>query len=288
MKIGSLFTGYGGLDKAAIAVAGGDLEWVTDNDPGAARIAAHRFPDAPNLGDVTTIDWSTVPKVDILTGGYPCQPFSNGGNRKGLTDERHLWPYVREAIRHLRPRVTFLENVSGHRSMGFDRVLGDLAEDGLHARWISVRASDVGAPHQRERLFAAVADPDDVRPFVVQEQPRGITESGRGAVADPDEQGLQGRESTWGRFMSTWRVAQLSAAVHRWERLTRPAPDALVLAPRGGLRVNARFSEWMMGLPDGWVTDVPGLSYAAQMKALGNGVVPQQAALAITELGRRW
>ncbi|WP_141695370.1 DNA cytosine methyltransferase, partial [Klebsiella pneumoniae] len=91
--------------------------------------------------------------------GSPCQPFSHAGQRKGTNDERHIWPYVREAIRRVRPRYTVLENVAGHRSLGFDRVLGDLAEDGLHVRWTSIRASDIGAPHQRERVFLFVTDP---------------------------------------------------------------------------------------------------------------------------------
>lgn len=158
MRIGSLFTGYGGLDLAVEAFFGARTVWTSDIDPGACKIIAHRMPHAPNIGDVTTVDWSTVEPIDILTGGYPCQPFSQAGKRKGTDDERHLWPYVRDAIRHLRPRVAILENVAGHRSMGFDRVLGDLAEDGLHARWVSLRAADVGAAHGRERVFIIATD----------------------------------------------------------------------------------------------------------------------------------
>lgn len=94
---------------------------------------------------------------------HNCQPFSAAGQRKGADDERHLWPHVREAIRHLRPRIALLENVAGHRSLGFDRVLGDCAEDGLSVRWVSLRASDIGAPHGRERLFFVVTDPADQR-----------------------------------------------------------------------------------------------------------------------------
>ncbi|WP_425297057.1 DNA cytosine methyltransferase [Nocardia brasiliensis] len=94
------------------------------------------------------MDWHSVPPIDILTAGYPCQPFSTSGRRKGKDDPRHLWPFVYEAIRVLRPRLTLLENVAGHRSKGFDTVLGDLAEIGLSAQWVSVRASDIGAPHR--------------------------------------------------------------------------------------------------------------------------------------------
>ena len=163
MRLGSLCTGYGGLDLAVEHVLGATTVWTSDIDPGASLIMAERFPDAPNLGNLKEIDWATVPPVEIVTAGYPCQPFSHAGKRKGLDDERHIWPYIREGIRHLRPRLVVLENVSGHRTMGLDRVLGDLAEDGLDAFWTSIRASDVGAAHRRERLFI-IATPADAEP----------------------------------------------------------------------------------------------------------------------------
>lgn len=154
MRIGSLFSGYGGLDLAVEAVIPGARPvWFVEYDEAPSKILAHHWPDVPNFGDVTKVDWATLPPIDILTGGYPCQPFSQAGSRKGTNDERHLWPYVREAIRILRPRFTILENVAGHRSLGFDRVLGDMAEDGLHVWWTSLRVSELGGAHHRERLF---------------------------------------------------------------------------------------------------------------------------------------
>lgn len=159
VRIGSLFSGYGGLDLAALQLfPGASVAWHCEWEAAPSAILDHHWPGVLNLHDVTTVDWDAVEPVDILTGGYPCQPFSAAGRRKGTTDERHLWPYVREAIRRVRPRYTLLENVAGHRSLGFDRVLGDMAEDGMHVRWTSVRASDVGACHRRERLFILVTD----------------------------------------------------------------------------------------------------------------------------------
>ena len=149
MKIGSLFTGYGGLDQAIE----GELAWYSEIDPAACKVLATHYPDVSNLGDITKIDWATVPRVDILTGGYPCQPFSHAGNRKGKDDERHLWPYVLTAINALRPRYAILENVAGHLTLGFTDVLSDLASIRFDAEWGTLRASDVGAPHQRDRLF---------------------------------------------------------------------------------------------------------------------------------------
>ena len=149
MKVGSLFTGYGGLDMAV----GGELSWYSEIEPAACQVLATQHPDVANLGDITQINWADVAPVDVLTGGYPCQPFSVAGNRKGSNDVRHLWPYVRDAIAILRPERAILENVSGHLSLGFSEVLMDLAEIGFDAEWGTLRASDVGAPHQRNRLF---------------------------------------------------------------------------------------------------------------------------------------
>lgn len=163
MRIASLCSGILGLDMAVEKVFAGRLTWVADNDPFAAELLAQRRPDVPNLGDITNLDFTQVPPVDILAAGYPCQPFSLAGLKLGEDDPRHLWPHVRRAIRDLRPRITILENVTGHLTRGFAEVLADLAEDGLHARWTVVRAADTGAPHRRERLFAVVTNPDGPR-----------------------------------------------------------------------------------------------------------------------------
>lgn len=123
MRLGSLCSGYGGLDLAVEAVFGAETVWQSENDEFASKVLAAHW-DVPNLGDMKLVDWSCVEPVDVLTAGYPCQPFSSAGSRRGVEDERHLWPFVREAIRQLRPGFTFLENVAGHRSCGSVEFLG--------------------------------------------------------------------------------------------------------------------------------------------------------------------
>jgi DNA (cytosine-5)-methyltransferase 1 len=176
MRVGSLFSGYGGLDMAV----GGELAWYSEIEPAACKVMEAHHPGVPNLGDITKIDWSQVEPVDVITGGYPCQPFSNAGMRKGKNDERHLWPFVRDAIGAIRPQRAVLENVRGHLTLGFADVLADLAHMGVSARWGIVRAADAGAPHGRARLFI-LAYPDgsgwqEQRRPVATQTPRPSTE----------------------------------------------------------------------------------------------------------------
>lgn len=154
LRIGSLCSGIGGLERGLERAGLGTTAWQVEYDPHASEVLARHW-DVPNHGDVKLTDWSKVEPVDVVCAGYPCQPFSTAGRRQGTDDERHLWPAVRDAVGVLGPRLVVLENVRGHLSLGFPEVLGDLADLGFDAGWCLLRASDVGAPHQRARLFVA-------------------------------------------------------------------------------------------------------------------------------------
>jgi DNA (cytosine-5)-methyltransferase 1 len=181
VRVGSLFSGIGGLDLG-LERAGMTVVWQSEIDPYASKVLAKHWPDVPNLGDITTIDWSTVEPVDLICGGYPCQPFSLAGSRTGTGDHRHLWPFMLDAVRVLRPRYVLAENVPGHLSLGFDRVLADLADLGFDAEWSTVSACSVGAPHTRARLFI-VAHADPARPPNIQGR-AAVTECTRQRAAD--------------------------------------------------------------------------------------------------------
>lgn len=157
LTVGSLFSGIGGLDLG-LERAGMTVIWQSEIDPYCSRVLKKHWPNVPNLGDITKVDWSTVERPDVICGGYPCQPFALAGGRRGDIDPRHLWPNMLHAIRVLRPGVVICENVAGHLSLGFDRVLADFAELGFDAEWSLVSACSMGAPHLRERLFC-VAHP---------------------------------------------------------------------------------------------------------------------------------
>jgi DNA (cytosine-5)-methyltransferase 1 len=291
LTIGSLCSGFGGLDLAVAAHHGARVAWHAEVDRHANAVLAHHWPGVPNLGDLTSTDWAAVEPVDILTAGYPCQPFSQAGQRRGTDDPRHLWPHIAAAVRHLRPRRIVLENVAGHLGLGFADVLADLAALGFDARWGTVRAADAGAPHRRERLFV-VADAHGQlfhRPRPERPAGRGEPSDGGGAAADPAcvrrvrgdaaETSVQGAHAPLGLAHRP--------ALDRWAAVIgRPAPDPLQDRGDARPRLNPAFVEWMMGLPQGWVTGVPGIPHGQQLKLLGNGVVPHQAALALDLLDR--
>lgn len=178
--IGSLFTGYGGLDMGVAMAVDPDARvvWTSDVEKGPCKLAATRWPGTPNLGDITAIDWADVEPVDIICGGSPCQDLSLAGKRAGMaTGTRSgLWESMAAAIETIRPRLVVWENVQGALSArayspvesepamlgtgtngpvlrAAGRVVGDLASLGYSAAWRVVRASDAGAPHQRARFF---------------------------------------------------------------------------------------------------------------------------------------
>lgn len=163
MKLGSLCSGAGGLDLAVERVFGAETVWHCELDPAASKVLAHRWPGVPNHGDLITTDWSQVEPVDIICAGWPCQPFSMAGKRKGLDDERAIWPHIATAVRLVRPRYVVLENVTAVLVREFGRVADSLAALGYDLRWTCLRAFDVGAPHRRERLFIIAANTERIR-----------------------------------------------------------------------------------------------------------------------------
>ena len=151
MRVGSLFSGIGGLDLG-LERAGMTVAWQSEIDPHACRVLSKHWPNTPNLGDITTIEWSEVEPVDVICGGYPCPAFSLAA--RGRNTAPDLWPHMRSAIAAVRPRYVILENVAAHLRRGFAAVLGDLADLGFDAEWDVLTACSVGASHPRRRLFA--------------------------------------------------------------------------------------------------------------------------------------
>lgn len=267
-----MFTGTGGIEMGVNPVFGSSTAWHCEIAPGPVALLAHRYPTIPNHGDVRRVDWNAVEPVDLLTAGFPCQPVSNAGKKKGTADVRWLWPSVRDAVAALRPRWVFLENVSAivRGDRGGHIVVGDLAALGYVAEWACVRASQVGAPHHRERWMCLARSADSV------------------------DDGHEWSRPSWDRWPESpdgslrdlWYGTPYFDAVCAWERVAGPVPRPVMAAD--DLRPCPPFIEWMMGLPAGHVTAVPGLSRTAILRMLGNGVVPQQASYAAVNALKRF
>ncbi|GAA3040212.1 DNA cytosine methyltransferase [Microbacterium dextranolyticum] len=351
LRVGSLFSGYGGLDLAVEHTLNSETIWFSENNPHVSRVFAHHWPEIPNLGDITAIDWQAVPPIDVLCGGFPCQDVSTVGKRAGLAPGTRsgLWSHMAAAIDALQPALVVIENVRGLLSSPAIRsplegdddeqrnpddatpapatlrdlepdlwslgdsaarplraagaVLGDLADLRYDAQWIGLPASLVGAPHQRLRIFilARRTIPDSAghgldpwrripgssagqtrndRTLTPDHRPRAqrtdwLAEQAQrvGDAVVADREHLR----RWGRYAD---------AIAQWEHITGcAAPAPALLSDQAGPRPEPAFVEWLMGLPTGWVTDpAHGLTANQLTAALGNGVLPLQAAVALRQL----
>jgi len=152
----SLFAGIGGLDLG-LERAGMSVVGQVEIDPFCQRVLAKHWPEVPRHDDVrTAVEWwlgGARPAVDVVCGGFPCQPVSVAGRRGAQHDARWLWPAFADVVRGVRPRYVVVENVVGLVTAGLGDVLGDLAALGFDADWSVLSACAVGAPHSRERLF---------------------------------------------------------------------------------------------------------------------------------------
>nr|DAN69391.1 MAG TPA: Cytosine specific methyltransferase [Caudoviricetes sp.] len=332
LKSRELFAGYGGLALAVEKALSAQTIWVSEISLPPSKVLASRFPNAQNLGDVTKIPWVGVPKVDILSGGSPCQDVSLAGNRLGFSPgtRSNLWVEMRKAIEELKPELVVWENVKGVRSaradsgMGYcagclgnirkqgklqpnlralGRVLGDLSEIGYDAQWVSIRASDVGAPHLRERVFVLAWR--EGGKYRYEPKPLHLSPTPNEGVLLPTPNTMdylnwregEAREKALRRGdyqrKPSARTGNLREEVHFnfesylpairfWEETLGIKPTKATVSIDGRPMLNPEFSEWVMGLPRGWVTDpATGLTRKEQLQILGNGVVPQQAEYAI-------
>lgn len=163
LTVGSLFTGIGGLDLG-LERAGMEIRWQAEIDPYCCQVLERHWPGIPNLGDVTAVDWTTVERVDLICGGYPCPAFSQAARGRNVAPD--LWPLMRSAVAALRPRFVIIENVAAHLGRGFSRVLADLDALGFDAEWSTLTACAMGAPHTRRRLFAVAYAHRDGEPVL--------------------------------------------------------------------------------------------------------------------------
>lgn len=249
LTIGSLFSGIptGGFDRGLEAAGLGPTRWQVENDVFCQSVLAKHWPHAVRYGDIHTVDTNHLAPVEIVCGGFPCQPASLAGQRAGQSDARWLWPEFARIVRGVRPRFVAIENVPGlltvDRGTAFGAVLGDLAALGYDAWWDVLAAAEAGAPHRRDRLFIVawrVADAHGARwtqqtPGVADEragtgvcggrmdQP-GICRDFTGISAEMD-----GRwPATRGREQETWEPPRQAQKVPRRKERLKVLGNAVI------------------------------------------------------------
>jgi DNA (cytosine-5)-methyltransferase 1 len=185
MRVLDLFSGIGGF-SLGLERAGMETVAFCEIDPYCRRVLAKHWPYVPIYDDVRTLDATGLGRIDVVCGGYPCQPFSQAGKRLGEQDDRHLWPAMREVIKTVRPAWVIGENVAGHVSMGLDQVLSDLESEGYTTRPFVIPACAVDAPHRRDRVWI-VASRNDPNPHFLRPHRENINEQREGKPSDGQE-----------------------------------------------------------------------------------------------------
>lgn len=234
-------------------------------EPYCRKVLAKHWPDVPVHTDIRQLDGSQYAgTVDLVCGGYPCQPFSTAGKQRGEEDPRHLWPEMHRVIREARPRWVVAENVRGHVSLGFDTVAAQLEDDGFTVWPFIVPACSLGAPHKRERLWIVAHAPFRDDPGIGgavhgqngrQKRQLGTQPSGPSSkplvMADTECERLQGRDEQ------------------------RPEPPAVIAAESDRDCRRSKFGTawWREPGLDRVAYGVP--NQMERMRALGNAVVPQ-------------
>jgi DNA (cytosine-5)-methyltransferase 1 len=260
----SLFSGIGGLDLG-LDRAGMTCVGQVELDPFCRTVLTEHWPEVPKHDDVRTAPgwWlgTTRPRVDLVAGGFPCQPFSTAGRRQGIADERWGWPWFADIVRVARPRYILVENVAAllRDADAFGIILADLAAFGYDADWDCIPAAAVGAPHLRDRLFlVAHTQRDGLRDEPVAESWSG------GTAVTPDD--------------GAHRAVAHAEGDHGEQPVYLPAPVPAGRAGVGAAGGDARRDWWLSEPRVGRVAHgVSKQMVAPHLHALGNAVVPQVA-----------
>jgi DNA (cytosine-5)-methyltransferase 1 len=303
LRHGSLFSGIGGFDLAAEWMGWDNVFHCEWNEFGQ-KVLKHYWPQAESFSDITKTDFTKYyGTVDIITGGFPCQPYSTAGKRKGKEDERHLWPEMCRAIREISPRFVVGENVRGltnwNGGLVFEEVCAELESLGYQVAPVIIPACAVGAPHRRERIwFVAYADGAEQR------NDRRTNNSEAEKIWRENEGNVSRKLSSYGNASNangspTKYTIQTRRNLPTSEISTRPTiqPQSLRLqesAKNGELeRPRSKFASertnWdqfptqspVCSRDDGFSSELDGITFPKwrneSIKAYGNAIVPQVA-----------
>jgi DNA (cytosine-5)-methyltransferase 1 len=282
MRHGSLFSGIGGFDLAAEWCGWENVFHCEWNEFGQ-KVLKHYWPNSESFGDITKTDFTKFNgSVDIISGGFPCQPYSSAGKRLGKEDERHLWPEMLRVIREVRPRYVVGENVFGllnwNGGLVFDEVHADLAAEGYETQAVVIPAAAVNAPHGRDRVW-----------FVAHSLRNGLNQrngndekqsSERGEYAQRDVESLYNEES----------IVKHTMCIRQERRVHKEQPKTTIgkqFSKRNARSIKS--TNWenfptqspICGGNDGLPSELDGITFSKwrneSIKAYGNAIVPQVA-----------
>lgn len=276
MKLGSLFSGIGGFELAAEKV-GWKTIFTCEIDAFCRRILAYYWPSAIHYNDIKELTAKKYyGQIDILTGGFPCQPFSVAGKRKGTKDNRYLWPEMLRIIREARPRWVVAENVYGlvnwDEGLVFETVQADLEREGYQVQSFILPAAGVNAPHQRYRVW-----------IIAYTYGNGLHRSDR----EDEKQRSEAREHAQ-RYFDQMGIDAYSHG-KRLERRTIPDTPPIKkkrLKRIAGLLLRKSWNEWpvespLFGMDDGLPKELDGITLPKwrreSIRGYGNAIVPQVA-----------
>jgi DNA (cytosine-5)-methyltransferase 1 len=274
LNVLDIFSGIGGFSIGLEAVGLQTVAFCEIN-PFCRKILTRHWPSLPIFTDITTInkeDLKTLPRIDVIAGGFPCQDISVAGKQKGITAKRSgLWKEFARLINEIRPKYAIIENVANLRSKGLIAVLQDLWKIGYDAEWHCIPASAFGAPHRRDRIWI-IAHPaciGKVGLSIGKEETESTPRDGFKNVSDSDGKRLQRHR----RFKETSLICtQEQVSVHHSSRGIKQWRKEPLEAPRlKDDRLNPDWVEWLMGYPISWTE---GGSRMQRLQSLGNAVVP--------------
>lgn len=311
LRHGSLFSGIGGFDLAAEWMEWDNVFHCEWNEFGQ-KVLKHYWPQAESFSDITKTDFTKYyGKIDILTGGFPCQPYSSAGKRKGKEDERHLWPEMLRTIREVSPRFVVGENVRGltnwNGGMVFEEVCAELESYGYQVAPVIIPACAVGAPHRRERIwFVAYADGAEQRNHrrtdnseaekIRRENQSNVSREfcSNGNVTNSDSRRTQSEQNIRQTLSSQERInsdgSQWNATnANGIGSIQRNTIDIEELSNRNGFEALCQSTNWesfptqspICGGDDGISIELDGITFpkwrTESIKAYGNAIVPQVA-----------
>ena len=315
LKVLDLFSGIGGFSLGLERTGGFETVAFCEIEEFPRKVLAKHWPGVPIHRDVRELTADAVGHIDLICGGYPCQPFSHAGQRRGAEDDRHLWPEVKRLVASIRPRWCLFENVAGHISMGLDEVLSDLESEGYTAWPVVIPACAVDAPHRRDRVWVLASNseclpsPEQEREYQGAKECRGSGEDGLDAwetVADAPNEGITGgqRQSGHGTGKGNVRGDRSDGSGTDDGREDVAHTSGLRIqgsekqGSNGGIRQEPRdkqsegrsaFGAGGSGGPAKWLPEPPvgrvahGIPKRVdRLKGLGNAVVPQ----VVTMLGQ--